>query len=205
MGNKAEFKVNDFSIAMTTLEEVFLALCKSDEEIEMGQRVSQLQLLFNQRLQRDPLRSLHLVDKFMLDELEALVDSLGPLLTPAESDVLAVAQKRFQDGGQQGGEQGIAMINESLFNLKKLVPTVHDIPLSKAVSDRNLAILGDGDGQEIVTSSIPFCGRLLAIPIHRATLQSVPAEGMVIPGQLTKFFCDPISASEADARSAWDD
>jgi hypothetical protein len=194
--NKAEFKVNDFSIAMTTLEEVFLALCKSDEEIEMGQRVSQLQLVFNQRQG---------VDKSMLDELEALADSLGPLLTPAESDVLVMAQKRFQDGGQQGGEQGSAMINESFFNLKKLVPTANDIPLTKAVSDRNLAILGDGDGQEIVTASIPFCGRLLAIPIHRATLQSVPDEGMVIPGQLTKFFCDPISASETDARSAWND
>merc|ERR1711968_393288 len=41
--DKSAFKVNDYSIAMTTLEEVFLALCKSDEEVEMGKRVAELE------------------------------------------------------------------------------------------------------------------------------------------------------------------
>merc|ERR1711907_884546 len=89
--DKSKFKVNDFSIAMTTLEEVFLALCKSDEEVEMGQKVTSVELYFN---------NCGRLDKAMMYELESLADNLFPLLTRSESDVLALAQQQFQSGSQ---------------------------------------------------------------------------------------------------------
>merc|ERR1711871_842203 len=189
--DKSRFKVLDYSIAMTTLEEVFLALCKSDEEVEMGQKVTSVESHFNHcgRL-----------DKAMLYELESLADNLFPLLTRSESDVLDLAQQQFQSGGLDA-----AMISEGFFNLKKLLPTVNTIPLKKAVADRNLELVGDGPADEIVTASIPFCGTLLSIPIHRSSLQDCPEWGSGIPNRLTPpLSCDPISMDMDSAMKAWD-
>merc|ERR1711871_852930 len=194
--DKSRFKVLDYSIAMTTLEEVFLALCKSDEEVEMGQKVTSVEMYFN---------NCGRLDKAMMYELESLADNLFPLLTRSESDVLALAQQQFQSGSQDRGEAGAAMIKEGFFNLKKLLPTVNTIVLKKAVADRNLELVGDGPADEIVTASIPFCGSLLSIPVHRSSLQGCPEWGSKIPNRLTPpLACDPISMDMGSAVKAWD-
>merc|ERR1711871_1620346 len=194
--DKSRFKVLDYSIAMTTLEEVFLALCKSDEEVEMGQKVTSVEMYFN---------NCGRLDKAMMYELESLADSLLPLLTRSESDVLALALQQFQSGSQDRGEAGAAMIKEGFFNLKKLLPTVNTIVLKKAVADRNLELVGDGPADEIVTASIPFYGSLLSIPVRRCDLQGCPEWGSSIPNRLTPpLACDPISIDMDSAMKAWD-
>merc|ERR1711871_1303500 len=114
--NKAAFSITDFSIAMTTLEEVFLSLFKQDEELEVGSAVEMLK----QGLEAGRFKT-HAVRESLLEQC----DILAPLLDLNELAVLDEACKYLDS--TDGDEQ--ANVKRALFGLCKLVPSLKTIEL----------------------------------------------------------------------------
>jgi len=201
--DKSKFKVNDFSIAMTTLEEVFLQLCKNDEEVEFGQKVVALQQFVNTQPR---------LSKAALDEVEGLADALGPLLTPAQAQILDQAQRQFFDGAtamlsQVTHDSGKGMVAAALFNLKKLVPICDNqydrLPITKAVAEKNKAMLGSHAPTDIVDVQIPYKGRVYKVKLHYSVISDQWSEGLAIPDQLVYYTVDPITMDEQAAQLYW--
>jgi energy-coupling factor transporter ATP-binding protein EcfA2 len=195
--DKAAFKVNDFSIAMTTLEEVFLALCKSDEEVEMGNRVEKLQAEIESATLNHKTGQLTM-DGNNLYEIESLADALGPLLTAQEANVLVNAQSDFAEAAETKTK---SFLDAAFFGLRKLVPVTSNIFVSKAVCDKNMA---DWAGQDLqpdstVPLNVPHKGKVYQVNLAYQSVSSCTETGIMIPGQLVQFKTDPITMSEADS------